>query len=158
MDADGVRHDSEISEIELIKEATKPKQTLRDKLTTALPGWMRLPKKDKRLDTKGEGVDTKLPESPDLPDMRNALHTHERMLVELKIKTNSTENDLAELANRIGDFEAQLERFSERNNQLESRIKTSRKYIYWLSIVAVFSGLVAIAALFLVLARPLAVF
>ncbi len=169
MDSDGVRHDNEEREIEIIKVSTTPKLTWPERVVSAFPGAAEKPSKDNsknaaqlpgildqlisRLKIKTDKVAndlTKLTKRVDegTPETIRCIKTHERMLVELSIKANKNENDLSVLLSKLNDFEVQLEKLAEIGLHLEARLDQSRKYIYWLSLLAVCTGLIALATMF----------
>lgn len=87
-----------------------------------------------------------------------SLATLERMLVELTLKTNNNEDKISKLVKQVEGYDSQLRDIANNNTAFESRIAQNRKYIYWLSVLAVSSGLLTLACLFLITTRYFAPF
>jgi len=169
MDSDGVRHENEEREIQVIKNSAMPKSNWMDRMKSALPGTFSKQEKDCdtntaklpggldqllvsiqiKTDTAAKNLAelTKRVDDGDLKSIR-AISTHERMLVDLSIKVNKTDSELSALASKFDGIDTQLEILSERCERLEARLDLSRKFIYVLSFLTVLSVLVILAKMF----------
>ena len=176
MNADGIRHDGEVEVIENIADATKQKDTWKERVKKALPGMfgsgdakssdvknvpaihesmlvdikLKLEKITKEL----AGLTKRVNDGE--PETSRAIVTHERLLVELKVTTNTTRKDLDGLAVQISECKSQIDQLAESGRQLETRIELNeshielnRKHITWLGILVASTGVIALFALVL---------
>jgi uncharacterized coiled-coil protein SlyX len=88
------------------------------------------------------------------PETSRAIVTLERLLVELKVTTNTTRKDLDGLAVQISECKSQIEQLEESELQLvsrielnESHIELNRKHITLLIILSASAVMIALFAL-----------
>lgn len=139
MDADGVRHPAEENEIKTITEMTKAKKPWISRIPDVLGGWWGKPKNS--LETIEEPK-----------NVIASLATHEKLLVELSIKSNNLDNKLSGLDSRILDIESRFVEIESENFELKLSVSRSKTYIRWLTLITVCSGFLALFTLALVVA------